>query len=124
MGWQAIAIKSGEAADGIAERLLEMANEPSVWKLQNLGSEVFRVNHDGYACRFVFSPHAAAVFQALIAEHSGGPCDPPLSRQLARGKALRMAIGYKTHWQSFAPAPSTQQKGNGGIARSSPRRRR
>ncbi len=125
MGWQAIAIDSREMADGVAERILDMANDPSVWKLQNLGSEVFRINHDGEGSRFIFSPYAAAVFESLIAEHSGSPCDPPLSRQLARANASRMALGYKTHWQNFAPIPATPQKGNGAsAARLAPKRRK
>lgn len=118
MGWQAITVASNAAGEQVAEKLLAVANDSATWSLANFGAMVIRLAlEDGE--RFYFSPHAATLFQQLIEEHGGAPCNPPLARRLTPAKTSRIVLGFKTQWESFQPprpAKShgiSRQRGNG-----------
>ncbi len=106
MGWSAFTSKSGDA---VASQLLELANDPSTWNLENLGAMVIRRREEA-ADVFYFSPHAVGIFAKVIELHEGNPCDPPRARELVPARTSRMLLGFKTRWESFEP-PRIPAKG-------------
>jgi hypothetical protein len=109
MGWSAFSVTSPGAGDVVATQLLDLANDPLTWSLANLGATVIRRNLDDRD-RFYFSPHAVALFQEIIEQHHGAPCDPPRARELVPAKTSRMLLGFKTRWEPFQP-PRLPAKG-------------
>src|SRR5258705_10859451 len=109
MGWSAFSVTSSSAGDVVATQLLDLANDPLTWSLANLGATVIRRNLDDRV-RFYFSPHAVALFQEIIAQNHGEPCDPPRARELVPSKTSRMLLGFKTRWELFQP-PRLPAKG-------------
>ena len=110
MGWQAFTVASRAAGDQVAETLLAVANDSATWSLANFGAMVIRLElEDGE--RFYFSPHAAGVFQGLLASHGAQPCNPPLARSLSPPKTSRIVLGFKTRWESFVPPKPAKSEG-------------
>ncbi|MGZ5088107.1 MAG: hypothetical protein ACXWGU_13475 [Usitatibacter sp.] len=110
MGWQAFKVASRASGDQVAEQLLASANDSATWSLANFGAMVIRLELDDGE-RFYFSPHASDLFQQLIASHGGEPCNPPLARGLPPSKTSRIVLGFKTHWESFAPPKPARSHG-------------
>jgi hypothetical protein len=114
MGWSAFSVSGDEAAEAVASQLLGVANDPSTWKLENMGATVIRRRLvDGN--HFYFSPHAVPVFAVLMERHLAMPCDPPRARELVPARTSRMMLGFKTRWESFVPPRAISK----GIARGS-----
>lgn len=110
MGWQAFTVESRTEGDRVAEALLAVANDSATWSLANFGAMVIRLQlEDGE--RFYFSPHAAGVFQELLARHHADPCNPPLARTLSPPKTSRLVLGFKTRWESFMPPKPAKSEG-------------
>jgi hypothetical protein len=110
VGWQAITVASSAAGEQVAEKLLLAANDSVTWSLANFGAMVIRLKLEEGE-RFYFSPHAATLFQHLIEDQGGGPCNPPLARGLAPARTSRIVLGFKTRWESFLPPRSARSEG-------------
>ncbi len=114
IGWFTFSVPTSEG-EVLATQLLEQANDPLSWSLASFGATIIRRRLAGND-QFLFSPHAVAVFKALIESKGGVACDPPRARELVPSKTSRMLLGFKTRWESFEPSRTPAQ----GIPRGKP----
>jgi hypothetical protein len=102
VGWYRLSMPQSDG-DTFAQVLLDRANDSSRWSLANFGAMAMRRRMPDRE-EFLFSPHAVPAFRDLIDAHGGGACDPPRARELVPSKTSRMLLGFRTRWESFAPA--------------------
>lgn len=102
VGWSSFRVGPAAAAELVASQLLEIARDPRNWSLSSFGATVTRRTLDGHD-EFYFSPLGVGIFEGLIRDHSGGPCDPPRTRDLDHSRTSRMLLGFSTRWDKFLP---------------------